>query len=123
MQRAHIGAGLQHRQRGRRVLAVRKGGFAHGLHAPAPEARRQIGPVRATRAMHFDHMRLDLLRNQGRGRCAGNRTAAVNDRQPIAQALGLVHEVRDQHDGRAVDPVHRQRLTTGPSLRSSGRAS
>jgi hypothetical protein len=50
--------------------------------------------------VHFDHLRLDMLGDQPARAPFGDHPAMIHDRDPAAQALGLLHEVR-REDQRA----------------------
>ena len=47
-------------------------------------------------------MRLDLIADQGRRRRLGDTPPMIDDQQPVAEPLGLVHEMRGEHDGLAL---------------------
>src|SRR5258706_541842 len=83
------------------VLGIAKHGLADALAARRERAGAR-GPGVQPLAVHLDHLRLDMPRDQRARRAFGDDATAVHDRDARAKALGLLHEMRRQHDGAAL---------------------
>lgn len=111
MQVAQVRPALQRLHDGRGVVRMAERRFAAHL-----DPRRQGRAVRSQPgvqviAIDLDHLRLQAALDQGPGRAFGNQPAVVDHAEPVAQAFGLVHEMRGQQDGLA---ARQQRLQALP---------
>src|SRR5438067_3880006 len=102
-----IGAAVQEAQaphraqaldRGRRIADVAERGLAVKLRAVAEAPPVAFSPLLHALAVHLDHLGLDVLMDERARRSLGERHAVVDDLEPIAQPLGLVHEMRREED-------------------------
>jgi hypothetical protein len=108
----------------RDILPVAEHGVARPLDARR-QSLRALHPLLVSGAVHFQHLRLDVLGDQRARRALGDDAAVVHDREAVAQALGLFHEVRGEHERLAFlrqaaqplpDQVARLRVEAGGRL-------
>src|SRR5688500_4809819 len=65
------------------------------------ESLRALHPDFVPVAVDLEYLRLDMLGDQRPRRALGDDAAAIHDREPVAQALGLLHAVRSEDQGLA----------------------
>src|SRR6478736_9539714 len=92
------------------LAQVAEGGLAVQLRAIAQRLALRLEPRLHPVAVHLDHFRLDVLGDELPRRALGERAAVVDDLQAIAQALGLVHEMRGEEDRLALAQEQAQLL-------------
>src|SRR6185503_6072713 len=106
------------------LIAVAVHGVADALDARR-EGLRLLHPLLVPKAVHLQHLRLDVLGDQRARRALGDDPALVHDREAMAQALGLFHEVRGEDERLAFlrqapqplpDQVARLRIEAGGRL-------
>src|SRR5258707_12631395 len=77
---------------------VTERGIPGALDARA-ERLRLLHPLLVAGAVHLDDVLLDVLGDQRARRALGDDPAAVHDGEPVAQALGFLHEMRGEQQG------------------------
>src|SRR5688572_11424863 len=82
-------------------------GVAHFLD-PRRQRSHALHPRVDALPMHLDHLRLDVVGDQGARRALGNDAPVIHDREPLAEPLRLLHEVRseDQRLAFGRQPAH-----------------
>ena len=99
MQGAQLRVRRQGLQQRLGVLRVEKRGFTALLYPARHGAQGRRHQLCSTGAKNLDHIRLQVLRNQGPRLPFGNFSAMVEHQQPRAQPLSLVHEMGGQQNG------------------------
>src|SRR5882672_1808599 len=98
-QRAQLGMTLHGLEQGRRLLAIAERRPARQFDALGVTRRAHSGPLLHAFAVDLDHVRLDLRADEPAWRVFGDHGAMIEDADPIAEALGLVHEMRGEDQG------------------------
>src|ERR1700688_134807 len=109
-QRAQPGIALHGLEQCRRLLAVTERRLTGQFDALRVMRRDLAGPLLHALAIHLDHVRFNLRVDELARRVLGDHRAMIEDPDAVAQALGLIHEMRgeDQRAARgrqALEPI------------------
>src|SRR5262245_18910513 len=95
---AHVATALEIVNQPIGVARIAEDRFSRYLAAFAVRFSERLRPALRALTVNLDDLRLDVTLDQLARRATGDDASVVHDRELVAQALGLVHEVGGKED-------------------------